>query len=337
MKNKKTIYFAIFLIIGIGLFAGVIWESGIGNIIHTLLRFSLWKFFFLVSISIFNFWLFSKRWEVIVKVLYPEKKIPSSAFFLDRLAGYAISYVTPSAQLGGEPLRIMMLQEEGVPKNLATSSTIIDKALEISTLIIFISLGVFIASFDPSFNFDTKLIMIAIMVLLLLLVAWFLYATLKQIGFFTSIIKLLHLKRFKSLENLENKMFAFETEMNTFYQKNPWTVIKLLFLNLLMISFMLFEHFITAYFLGVRLTFVQTFLISTIPYIAYLMPIPGGLGILESGTATIFLILGVNINAFVFIFILRMRDFVFVILGFIRGYQKGFKILKKEFKKDYKR
>ena len=84
--------------------------------------------------------------------------------------------------------------------------------------------------------------------------------------------------------------------------------------------------------MGVKLTFFQTFLASTIPYIAYVVPIPGGLGLLEGGHAAVFAALGVNINAFVLVFIIRMRDLVFVLAGLVHASKRSLTLLKESYK-----
>ena len=333
--NRKTIVFVAFLLLGIILFIVSVYQSGVSNIIDTLKEFSLLKFMIFVGLSFLNFYLYSLRWEMIVKTLFKEKKIRSSTFFWDRMAAYAISYVTPSAQLGGEPLRIMLIEEEGVPKREATSSTIIDKALELSTLIIFISLGILTALFDGRVDVPFKTFLGIAGLAMLFLVFWFYYTSIKSIGFFSSIFKMLHLRKISRLQKFEVKLAEFEHEMNQFYKHNPRVLWKLLGISLLTILFILAEHFLVAWFMGVRLTFFQAFLSSTIPYIAYLMPIPGGLGVLEGGHATVFLLLGVSINAVAFVFIIRLRDFIFVALGLIRGWHKGIRVMKKELEKDY--
>jgi uncharacterized protein (TIRG00374 family) len=335
--NKKTIFFLGFLLLGIVLFVFSVLNSGVGNIIKVLKEFSLLKFLFFVGLSFLNFYLYSLRWEIITKVLFKEKKIPTSNFFWNRMAAYALSYVTPSAQMGGEPLRIMLMEEEGVPRKIAVSSTIIDKALEFSTLIIFIACGIAVALFDDRVLVFSKPVMAIGASLMLLVVFWFYYSSIKNIGFFSSIYKVLHLKKISRLQHLEEKLDRFEKEMNGFYKQNPRTLWLLLAISIFTVLFILVEHYLVAWFMGVRLTFLQAFLASTIPYFAYLLPVPGGLGVLESGHATIFALLGVSINAFAFVFIIRLRDFIFVLLGLIRGWHKGYRLMKKEFQKDFSR
>lgn len=333
--NKKSLIFLGFLIFGLVLFGYTVYTSDLGQIIKTLKEFSLLKFLVFVAISFLNSYLLGLRWEVIVKAMFKEKKISTFNFFWDRLAAFALGYVAPIPQVGGEPLRVMLIQEEGVPKKVAVSSTIIDKALEVSSLVVFISLGILMALFDNRVDPSVKLILGLIGLAMMFLVFWFYYTSIKGIGFFSTIYKMLHLKKVAKLQPLEQKLNGFEVEMNAFYKDHPRVLWKLIIISFFTISFILIEHFLVAWFMGVRLTFIQAFLASTIPYIAYLMPVPGGIGVLEGAHATVFLITGVTINAVAFVFIIRLRDLVMVALGLIRGWHKGFRIIKKEFQKDY--
>jgi uncharacterized protein (TIRG00374 family) len=333
--NKKPLIFLISLTLGLLLFVYTVVSSDVGHIIQTLKSFSLLKFLIFLALSFANSYLLSLRWEFIVKAMWRGKKISTFTFFWDRLAAFAFGYVAPIPQVGGEPLRIMLIEEEGVPPHVALSSTIIDKALEISSLVVFISLGILMAIFNDGIDNSLKLLLGAIGLAMLFLVFWFYFTSIRGIGFFSTLYKILHLKKISRLEHLEKKLHGFEVEMNAFYKGNAKVLWQLIAISLLTITFILAEHFMVAWFMGVRLTFMQAFLASTIPYIAYLMPVPGGIGVLEGVHATIFLVTGVTINAVAFVFIIRLRDLVLVGLGLVRGWHKGYKMIKKEFKEDF--
>lgn len=332
MSKKKISLLVISLVFGLSLFGYTIYTSGWDNIVFTLKQFSLLKFLFFVLISFVNFYLYSLRWELIVKAIFPEKKIKSLTFFLDRMAGFAVSYVTPVAQMGGEPLRLMLLEEEGVPRKVAASSIVIDKGFEIATLIIFISSGILVSIFEPGLSAESKVVFGIIGAIMLAAVFLFYYTSLKNRGFLTSIYRFLHLKKIKRLEQLESRIEKFEEETNKFYSQHPKVLMKLILISLITIVIIVAEHWLVAHFMGGDLTFVQTFLISTIPYISYLLPIPGGLGVMESTNAALFSLQGITINAFAFIFLIRLRDLIFVMIGLVRGSHKAWSMMKKEFK-----
>ncbi len=344
--KKKLFIFLIFLILGISLFVGLILKTGLGTIWENLTHFSLMGFLLFLLLSLLNFGLYTWRWEVIIKLLLKKEtnselvekssvqpKLSFGRLFLHRMSSFGLSYLTPSAQTGGEPLRIMLLSHDHVPTKIGTTSVIIDKALEFATLFTFIGLGLFVALLEGSLPQEAQTGMGITLVVLVFAIAWFYYASWKDIGVFSSFLRITRLTRFQRIQNIEKEVKEIESQMSWFYKNHFRSFVMLILVSLVITSFLLLEHYLVAYFMGVRLTFFQTFLSSTIPYLAYVVPIPGGLGVLEGGHAAIFSLLGVNINAFVLVFIIRIRDLVFVLIGLVHASRQGLSMMKKAFLK----
>jgi len=331
--KKKIVIFSLMLLLGIVSFIGVVVETGIDSIWAQLRQFSLLHFFIFIGLSTLNFMLYNFRWFLILNKLF-DGPVKFWKLFFHRMSGFAVSYLTPSAQTGGEPLRVMLLTEDGVPSNIAISSIIIDKAMELAALFIFISLGLFVAILDGSIIADFKFAAAGVLVLLFLTIFWFYFATFNNIGFFSSFLRFTRLNKFKKIIVLENKLLEIEKEMFNFYKKNVRTFLVLILISIVIASFLLLEHYLVARFMGVRLSFTQTFLVSTIPYLAFIIPVPGGLGLLEGGTAAVFAGLGISINAFVLVFIIRIRDLFFVIIGLLHASKQAFLMIKKGFRKN---
>jgi uncharacterized protein (TIRG00374 family) len=331
--KKRLAVFILFLILGIALFAGVVIRTGVQEIWQNLRQFSFLNFLIFIFLSTLNFGLYTLRWDIILRHIHhdPREKIPFGRLFLHRMSGFALSYLTPTAQTGGEPLRIMMLQHDNVPSKTAVSSVIIDKALEFAALIVFICVGIGMALLDGSLPAKTELLFGILIVVFIAAVFWFYYSSVKDIGFFSSILRFTRLTRFSRIKRLEEKFLEIESQMADFYKNHLRVFIFLILISLVISAFLLLEHYLVARFMGVRLTFFQTFLASTIPYIAYMVPIPGGLGLLEGGHAAMFSLLGVNINAFVLVFIIRIRDLVFVMIGLLHASKQGMQMLKDTF------
>jgi glycosyltransferase 2 family protein len=330
--KKRLILFLGFLILGIALFTAVIFKTGLNEIWNNLRHFSFLNFLFFLFLSTLNFGLYTLRWDIILRHIHePHPKIPFPKLFLHRMSAFALSYLTPTAQTGGEPLRIMLLQDDNVSAKTATASVIIDKALEFAALFVFIAVGITLALLDGSLPSKTEFLFTIILVIIVTLIFWFYYSSVKDIGFFSSILRFTRLTKISRIKIIEQKFIEIERQMASFYKKHLKVFLFLILISLLISAFLLLEHYLVARFMGVRLSFFQTFLCSTIPYIAFMVPIPGGLGLLESGHAAVFAMLGVNINAFVLVFIIRMRDFVFVTIGLIHASKQGAKMLKEAF------
>ncbi len=331
--KKKVVLFIVFLVLGISLFVGVILQTGPAAILNNLRQFSFLNFLFFLLLSTINFGLYTLRWDIILRHIHDpaHPKIPFGRLFLHRMSGFALSYLTPTAQTGGEPLRILMLQHDNIPSGTAVSSVIIDKALEFAALFVFISVGIVLALIDGSMPARLEFVFYILLVIFALLIFWFYYSSVKDIGFFSSILRFTRLTKISSIRNIEEKLLDVEKQMSAFYKKHLRVFLFLILISLFTSAFLLLEHYLVARFMGVRLTFFQTFMVSTIPYIAYMVPIPGGLGLLEEGHAAMFALLGVNINAFVLVFIIRMRDLVFVMVGLVHASKQGMQMLRNTF------
>ncbi len=336
--KKRFIVFLLFLILGIGLFINAIVQTGLDQIWSTLRNFSFAFFLAYLVLSTLNFGLYTLRWHIILRRLLKREKLPHlhrAITFLDlffhRMAGFAISYITPMAQTGGEPLRILLLHRDGVRMSLSTASVIIDKALEFTTLMIFIFIGIALGLLDGSLPPGSRVFFGLVLIVFFMLIFWFYYASLKNIGFFSSLLRLFHLHKLTRIERFIRKIIKVEMQISAFYKQNGATFLVLVFISIFIIGFQLFEHYILALFFGVKMTFFQTFLVSTIPYLALIIPIPGGLGVLESGHAVMFALLGIQINAFVLVFIIRIRDFAFVLVGLIHASKEGLRMLHEAF------
>lgn len=328
--KKRLIIFSVFLIAGIALFIGMILQTGLEEIYANLRQFKLFHFGIFLALSTLNFMLYTLRWHLILKAIH-KKSFSFWQLFLHRMAGFGISYLTPSAQTGGEPLRILLLHDDGVRTKTATSSVIIDKGLELAALFLFITAGIAAAILDGTLPFGLDLILGTFFVFFFLMTFWFYYSSVKNIGFFSSILRALRLNKLNKIAQLEEKIVEIEEEMARFYKEHLRVFLILILISIVIVSFLLLEHYLIARFMGVHLTFMETFLVSTIPYVAFVIPIPGGLGILEGGHAAIFAALGISINAFVMVFIIRMRDLAFVFVGLIHASKQGVKMLKRAF------
>jgi glycosyltransferase 2 family protein len=328
--KKKLIFFSVFLLIGIASFIAVIIDTGIDSIWEQLRQFKLLHFFIFIGLSTLNFMLYNFRWYYILKKIH-NAKLSFWQLFMHRMSAFAVSYITPSAQTGGEPLRAMLLHDDGVPAGTCASSVIIDKGLEFAALFLFIASGLGVALFYGAMPPELRYAAGFILVLIVVAVFWFYYSSVKDIGFFSSILRFFRLNKISRVRAWELGIIEVEVEMAKFYKKHLKSFILLVFISLIIASFLLLEHYLVARFMGVRLDFMQTFLVSTIPYIAYVLPVPGGLGLLEGSTAAIFAVMGININAFVLVFIIRIRDLIFVLIGLIHASKQAFIMLRKAF------
>ena len=312
------------LLIGVGVFSLLIWHEGWGKIVNSLLEFGFWPFFGFLTLSIFNFALYSLRWQLIINShLEQHEHLSLRRVYFHRLAGFAMSYLTPAAQVGGEPVRIGMLMSDGISGKKATSSVLIDVALELFVYIGFIVVGVILAIYEGLADGLSLEIMGVVLVMALAVLAGFFIAMARGNGFFSKLFRIFRLHKIRKLQKIELLIVQTEELMTKFLKTSVWRQVLIVTLAIIVIGFRVFEVFYIAYFFGVALTFGQAFLIGTLPGVALLMPIPASLGIFEGGFAVVFGLLGVPLTAVAFALIIRLRDVIFITVGTIHGIKQG--------------
>ena len=100
------------LVVGIVLFCLVIYKVGPGQILNYIKRLSWKSFLVLFGLRIIYWILRTFNWKTVARFF----DLRQSYFLLfeARIVANAISYLTPSAMLGGEPIRALMGQERRV-------------------------------------------------------------------------------------------------------------------------------------------------------------------------------------------------------------------------------
>lgn len=336
MKKRliaKLLVFGSLLAVGAWLFVKLIIETGVSEIWQAVSSVTLLSFLLFFGVSMINMAIYTWRWEIILRQHYSQTKVPFIKLMLHRISAYAVSYLTPAALTGGEPVRIYFLQKDGVPLEEATSATVIDKILELSVIFVVIIFAAMYAILDGSFPESTGTIIYGTFGVFFVLIAWFYYSTINDIGFISSVLRGTKLVNIPSVKKFEQKVVKIEKQMAKFYRGHMTKMSFLVLLALINVGILVFEHWLIARFLGVSLNFKESFLSTAIPEASYLIPIPGALGALEQSHTVIYSLLGVTINAFAMVLIFRIRDLLLVLIGLIHASGFGMQMLKDVFKK----
>ncbi len=316
------------LILGGGIFAWLVFKTGPESIVTSLALFGWLPFAGFVSISLVNFCLYTFRWKLILdRMTLNAVHIPFHRLFLHRMSGFAAGYLTPAAQVAGEPVRVAMLRSDNVPLKEATGSVVLDLAFEISTYVIYVLAGLVLA-FIQGLGASNQLLgpLIFIIILAGCLLAFFLF-TVSGAGFFHRLLRIFQLTRFKPVAQFENWLAETEGLMSKFFVGRLPIIFFIIVLSFTMAAFRAIEVAFITNFLGVSITLRDAFLMSTLPGVALLLPIPAGLGVFEGSNAAMFSVLGLKVNAVAYTIIIRLRDFLFIAFGITHAVRRGEKLI----------
>ena len=265
--------------------------------------------------------LFGSRWWLILRGL--GYRTPYFVLAAYRLAGFGVSYFTPGPQFGGEPLQVYLLHTKyQVPTDTALASVSLDKIFEVLANFTFLLLGVIIVMWRGLFLQAFARIIIPVSVGIVILLLGYLFALLGRLTPLAWILGLLPFNekqpRFRAIRQT---LLETESQMGEFCLRQPKIVLLATLLSSLIWLVLLGEYLLALFFLGLPVNIYELLGIILFARLAFLTPLPGGLGALEAGQVFAMQSLGFDPLFGVSVsFFIRARDSLFGLLGLGLGY-----------------
>lgn len=267
----------IWLIIGLVLFAIVAYQLSWAETLNTLSQLTAEAIVILIVANLLALLPMFSRWWVILRA--QGYHIPFWNVARYSLGGFAISYITPGPQFGGEPFQVIQLQKHHhVPISAATASVTIEKVLMLFINLLFLVPGTFLVVQNQLFSsadiaWGLAPAIIAFGLLTGLMLAW---GTGKQpLGQF--------LGYWWPNGALTHETLKTEAEIAIFCRQHPSAILTATGWAALNWVLLAFEYWLMARFLGINVSGVQGLMMLTVFRLALLMPIPAGLGAVEGG------------------------------------------------------
>ena len=278
---------------------GVLRSLPVGEIWAALSNLRIWQVLLLVGINLGILLLFSSRWWLILRSKgYP---LPYFSLVRYRLSAFGISYFTPGPQFGGEPLQVYLLRaNHNLPISAAIASVTLDKLLELLGNLTFISAGLAVVISSGSLPGAAPFLALFLSFALLALPAGYLlillfggYPLKSAAHRFTHRLQpffVAHPRAQTGIKALTNA----EVQIGQFCRQQPFVLIQATLLSLLTWILVIAEYRLTLYFLGQPVDWMAAISLLTAARIAFLLPVPGGLGTLEASQVLAMQALGFN-------------------------------------------
>lgn len=225
--------------------------------------------------------LMTARWWIIVRA--ENSSVPFLPLVGYRLSVFGLSYFTPGPQVGGEPLQVIYLQKNhGLSFARATSAVIMDKLLEFLVNFILIGIGAWAivrVGLVSGTGIRLNLSLIGLAVLLIWPVV---HVALLYRGI-TPFSRILLRQPFIQKDHQSIRLVVVAERMaSAFCRRHVRSMYAAIGASLLSILGIALEYYLMVGFLGMRINLVQIFASLTAMQVAFLMPLPGGLGALEA-------------------------------------------------------
>lgn len=315
-KNRKRLSSVISLFIGVGVFVFMFWTLGPESLSEIQGQANLIYLLPAAGLAIFSVFLQAFKLKAIIKT--HGYKVSFLNCLKYNIASFAISYATPSARVGGEPLKAFMLKkEQGVPYKSGASSATIDKFVDLLGIGILIVVGLVMILFFPEISNNVKWVLFGIAVFSFLLLFFIYYYTIKGKGPFTTLFNLLRFYKIKKFNKFKNFIKQMEKKMENFFSNHNRTFFLAFVLYLGFLTAQVFEFRFILISLGLDVGIFEGVLALLVFGVAGFLPTPGGLGFQEAGHSGLFALLrdssGVGL---VFSLIVRARFMIQAGIGF---------------------
>jgi uncharacterized protein (TIRG00374 family) len=287
---------------GFGLFVYLIVKTGPGEILKALGRLSLWEIATLMGLR-FLYWLIrAVNWRALL--FASGERVPFGPILGARIAGYAVSYLTPAGNIGGETVRIFVL--DCVDRNKVLATVVLDKTIEFLAGLSTVALSVVFLITEFALPRRQKIGLFAAIAGLLLLLL-FLILKQKQ-GLFTwALDTLKKIKiRIPFFENRRDKILETDAHISDFYGRNTGLFLALFASYFAQAWLWALEIYLTFRFLGgTTPTFFKCFLIVTLGSFYSFLPVPGSMGVYELTYVSLFALLRIEMSAGMAVILIR--------------------------------
>jgi uncharacterized protein (TIRG00374 family) len=245
------------------------------------------------------------RWWVILRAW--GYIIPFFSLIGYRLAAFGVSYFTPGPQFGGEPLQVHLTRRHhAVPGDRAVAAVTLDKLLELLVNFSFLMVGVWLIGRQQLLPATlNQLLMFAAAGLLALPLAGLAALAFggHPLSAFLRLVEPLAvpgsrdlagsqwLRRYRDFTLAARRS---EAQVRRFYAHHRGALLLALLISVISWLAMIGEYWLMLALLGANLDIYQAIVVLTVARLAILLPLPGGLGVLEAGQVLALGLLGVE-------------------------------------------
>jgi hypothetical protein len=281
LKNQKWVIRALWFLILAALLYFALRNAPLTEIWNTLRRLQLWQIALILVLNAIVLACMTARWWIILRAENPS--LPFLPLIGYRLSVFGLSYFTPGPQVGGEPLQVLYLQRNhGLSFARATSAVIMDKLLEFLVNFILIGVGAWAVIrvgliAENGIQLNVSLIGLAVLLM------WPVVHIILLYNGITPISRVLLRQPFIQKDHQGIRLIVVAERMaSAFCRKHVRAMFAAIGVSLLSVLGIATEYYLMVSFLGMQIDAVQVFAALTAMQVAFLMPLPGGLGALEA-------------------------------------------------------
>lgn len=308
----------IFLIIGLVALVGIVLHIGLGPIFHTVSQLGLLHFGFILLPMIVVYGLEALGWQLTLGA--HARNVGFMRLFAIRMAGETVNVTTPTAYVGGEPLKAYLLKRYGVPMVDGLASVITAKTTMTLAQVLFILLGLALAFWimgDSGHYWTAMSVSVGVLAF-----GVGLFVLLQRHGVGMGCLGILRTCgiRLAFLEKREPQLQELDGTIRGFYTHHQQTFYAALTTFFLAWLTETLEVYAILYYLGVTIDVWTSISIAALTVFIKggTFFIPGSLGAQEGGYTLLLMSFGyTEVTGITFALIRRLREILWILLGLV--------------------
>ncbi len=303
-------------IIGAGLITALFFVIDFEEFWQTAASITNWKIVLFLAIAglvpITN----TVRWRYIYRNIH--KQLPFWESLGIRLAGFAGSFLTPVAEFGGTPIRLILNKQRlQVPWDKNIAGAVVDMASELLVYTLITGLGIIILLFYLNVFWAAWLLCGVILVLIFWITR--LYFNMHSGDrFLNKMVSFLKLDQLRISKQASEYIKAGEEQAAQFIIKRKKQFFVVLALSVLANVLTFVDMAVLAYILSINLEVFEVYLSRVLMNLFYVVPVPAALGVAEWGEAGLFSAIGVGAATGAFFSLMfKAKEVFYAILGVV--------------------
>jgi uncharacterized protein (TIRG00374 family) len=280
-----------------------------------------WGFLLLFILNLLLLPLMTARWWLLLRILGRPVGLFSACRY--RCAASAISSLTPGPHCGGEPLAVYLLhQRQEIPLPLATTSVALDRILELLASIMVLALGLFVLTATGSSPFSGARMLPVVLALLAVLAVLLagVFSGRRPFSRFVSWGQKMGSRGIAPSPGriglVLDALIQGEVMAESLWRTHRGSFLLANLLSLVHWLGVFTEFWLMAALMGHPLSLVQVTAVVITARLAFLTPLPAGLGVLEAALPWVTDTLGMgSALGLSLCLLIRFRDLLFSLAG----------------------
>ncbi|MFA5699951.1 MAG: lysylphosphatidylglycerol synthase transmembrane domain-containing protein [Desulfuromonas sp.] len=315
--DRYRVFQALTWFFALGLAVWILARLPLTTIRASLAGLSLAQWLLWTALNLAILVVYVQRWRCLLTATGVQ--IDFRSVFLLRQAGQLISFITPGPQFGGEPFQVYWLWKRFSASGAAALLGVaLDRFYELWVNFAFLLLGLVVLMLTPALglaDWPALALGVALILFGLSCSGWFLVSQQARLSVW---IKTLGRRWQHSphLRRIEGGGDEFGARLRTLIQTEKGSLALALLLALLGWSGMIFEIWLLLRFFEIEADFTTLVLLLVGMRLAFLLPLPGGIGTLEAVMFWAFAALGLPMaGAAAVLAMIRLRDALILCVG----------------------